>query len=143
MYSFKTTSQIFKFDGDIFDENWLDKPWIELPPNPKWDYSRELKIEDIDIWEVIYETGGAIGVYAAWCPYAEFYLIRKGWEAIERGGGYDIEIIQGPAAAEKIQIRMKELNIPFVKNDIWVEPEDLWLYKSIDVDNQKPTIIIP
>jgi hypothetical protein len=70
---FRTTKDIFVDNTDYFDENWYDKKY-PYPPNPKWDNKRELKIEDIDIWEVIAEQGPS-GVYAAWCPYAEFYMI--------------------------------------------------------------------
>jgi hypothetical protein len=60
----------------IYDANVYDKPFLTLPPSPQWTYDREMVIEDVDIWEVIVEQGGGHGVYAAWCPYAEFYMLR-------------------------------------------------------------------
>ena len=75
MPTFKTTENIVTGTGEYFDENWMDSDTLVLPEREYWDYQRELKIEDINIWKVIAEPWG-IGVYAAWDPYAEFYLIR-------------------------------------------------------------------
>lgn len=77
MPRFKSTQNILKDNNEYYDANWFDKPFLELPPNPKWDNKRELQIEDIDIWEVIAEMSGPTGIYAAWMPYAEFYMIVK------------------------------------------------------------------
>ena len=54
---FRSTQNIFSDLGEIFEPNWMDSDKIVLPPNPKWDYSRPLQIEDVDIWEVIWEAG--------------------------------------------------------------------------------------
>lgn len=121
---FKSTQNIFKDFGEVFESKWMDSNKIETPPNPNWDYSRELTIEDVDIWEVIYEQGGGVGVYAAWCPNAEFYLVRTGWWNMPN----DIETYYGAGANAKVQARMKELGIPFITHKVWVEPEEMWLY---------------
>lgn len=121
---FKSTANIFKDFGEVFESKWMDSNKIEVPPHPDWDYSRELQIDDIDIWEVIYEQGGGVGVYAAWCPNAEFYLVRTGWWNAPN----DIETYYGAGANAKVQARMKELGIPFVTHQVWVEPEEMWLY---------------
>lgn len=121
---FKSTANIFKDFGEVFESKWMDSNKIEVPPHPDWDYSRELQIDDIDIWEVIYEQGGGMGVYAAWCPNAEFYLVRTGWWNAPN----DIETYYGAGANAKVQARMKELGIPFVTHEVWVEPEEMWLY---------------
>ena len=126
MPQFRTTAQIFKVGGDVFDPNWADKPTVQLPPNPSWDYSRELHLEDVDIWEVIYEQGGGVGVYASWCPYAEFYLLRTGWWNVPN----DIEVYYGPGSQVQVQKRMKEMNLPLSLTKQWVDPEDMWLYVS-------------
>lgn len=125
---FKSTANIFIDFGEVFESSWMDSNTVVTPPNPKWDYSRELQIDDIDIWEVIYEQGGGVGVYAAWCPYAEFYLVRTGWWN-ERNPGYGVETYYGPGAEKKVREKMKELGIPFVTQEQWVEPEDMWLYQ--------------
>lgn len=122
---FKSTHNIFTDFGEVFDNNWMDSNSIVTPPNPKWDYKKQLQIEDIDIWEVIYEQGGGIGVYAAWCPYAEFYLITTGWW----NSPNNIETYYGPGTQHKVQKRMKELGIVFSVNEHWVDPEEMWLYQ--------------
>lgn len=71
---FKSTKNIFVDHGEHFDPNWMDSDRIILPDTKPWTYDRELQIEDIDLWEVISEFGGG-GVYVAWQPYAEFYMI--------------------------------------------------------------------
>jgi hypothetical protein len=122
---FKSTQNIFKDFGEVFETKWMDSNKVEVPPHPEWDYSRELQLEDVDIWEVIYEQGGGVGVYAAWCPHAEYYLLRTGWWNMPN----DIETYYGPGAQKAVQKRMSELGIPFVTNQIWVEPEDMYLYE--------------
>jgi len=121
---FKSTQNIFKDFQEVFEDKWMTSNKVETPPNPEWDYSRELQIEDVDVWEVIYEEGGGIGVYASWCPYAEFYLIRTGWNNIPN----DIEVYYGAGSQKAVQKRMKELKIPYSIQKQWVEPEKMWLY---------------
>ena len=122
---FKSTNNIFKDFGEVFESKWMDSNKVETPPNPKWDYSRELKVEDVDIWEVIHEAGGGIGVYASWCPYAEFYLIRTGWWNAPN----DVETYYGKGSQKIVKKRMKEIGIPFSTQEHWVEPEDMWIYQ--------------
>ena len=123
---FKTTQNIFNDFQEYFNENWMDSDIVQLPYQQKWDYSRELKVEDVDIWEVIYEQGGSVGVYGAWSPYAELYLIRVGHILEFQGYGY--ETYYGAKASEKVYNRCKELKIPLFLNTIWVEPEEAYLY---------------
>lgn len=123
---FKSTFNIFKDNGEVYDPNYFDTPFLQLPPKIDWDYSRELQIEDVDIWEVIYESGGGIGVYASWSPYAEFYLIRVGWFAEKMGHG--AETYYGPGALSKVKQRMIDLNIPVNLNIMYISEENMWLY---------------
>jgi hypothetical protein len=125
---FKSTQNIFKDFGEVFEQSWMDSNKVGMPPKTEWDYSRQLQIEDVDIWEVIYEQGGAVGVYAAWSPYAEFYMVRVGWQKEAQGHG--VETYYGPGAQKQVQNRMREMSIPFSVNQTWVEPEDMWLYTN-------------
>jgi hypothetical protein len=125
---FKSTQNIFKDFGEVFEQSWMDSNKVGMPPKTEWDYSRQLQIEDVDIWEVIYEQGGAVGVYAAWSPYAEFYMVRVGWK--KEAHGYGVETYYGPGAQKQVQNRMREMSIPFSVNQTWVEPEDMWLYTN-------------
>lgn len=132
---FKSTYNILKKqdEDEVFDENWMDSNKLIIPQNTKWDYSRKLTVEDVDIWEVIYEGSGGIGVYASYNPYAEFYMITTGINFKNsptyhgQFAYYDriIETYYGYSAQNQIQKRMIELNIPFSLNYIWVEEEDL------------------
>lgn len=107
MPRFKTTEMIFKGTEEYFDENWMDTPFLQLPDHDAWDYSRELHIEDIDLWEVITEMSGITGLYAAFLPYAEFYMIinRTIIDSTYYGKGSD----------EYAAKRCDELGIPYPK----------------------------
>jgi hypothetical protein len=125
---FKTTHNIFKDFGEHFDPNWMDSNKLITPPKKNWDYKRPMQIEDVNLWEVICEQGGSVGIYAAWDPYAEFYMIRVGW--FLEAQGYGAEIYYGPGAMKKVMKRAEELGIPLSTNKTWVEPDDMWLYQN-------------
>jgi hypothetical protein len=122
---FRTTAQIFLGEGEFYDPNWMDSDKLILPPSEQWDYSRELRIEDVNIWEQIHYRGGGFGIYASWDPYAEFYMVTGNHFSIKPGS---IETYYGPLAQEKVIKRAKEMNVELVLSKFWVEPEDMWLY---------------
>ena len=122
---FKTTENIIKDNQEYFDSNWMDSDKVILPPSQPWDYKRDMQIEDVDIWEVIYEIG-TVGVYAAWQPHAEFYMIKPPWDWLEKGWG--LETYYGKLASEQVYHRMSEFGIKIPKHKYWVENEDMWLY---------------
>jgi hypothetical protein len=124
---FKTTQNIFKDFSEVFEQNWMDSNVIITPSKKDWDYKRPMQIEDVDIWEVIYEESGGIGVYASWSPYAEFYMVRVGWILEQKG--YGAETYYGAGAMKNIMKRMDEMKIPYASNQIFIAPEDMWLYK--------------
>lgn len=121
---FKTTYNILiKPDEDeLFDPNWMDSDTIFLPPKTNWDYARELKIEDVSIWEQIYASPGYFELYASWDPYAEFYMII--WPRKK------IQTFYGQGALEQVKKLVLENNIPVSFHPTWVEPEDMWLYEE-------------
>jgi hypothetical protein len=130
---FKTTRDIFEqWNDELWDDNLLDTPFIQYPPRVDWDNSRPLQIEDVDIWEVLYAEGGGRGVYAAWLPYAEFYLVRTGWENEAKNG---FETYYGPTAVDQVIKRSKQLGYHLNIQKKWVEPEDMWKYS--DPNNKK------
>jgi hypothetical protein len=126
---FKSTYNILKtpWEDEVFNPNWMDSNKLSFPPKNDWDYAREMQIEDVDIWEVIFQGGGGYGLYAAWSPFAEFYMITNGW--IGNTNTPNIETYYGPGAQKLIQKRVKELNFPIRLNKIWVEPDEMWLYQ--------------
>ena len=116
----RTTVNIFTDLGEHFDENWMNSNKLIMPPNTPWDYKRELKIEDVNLWEEILFNPNGIGVWASWDPYAEFYMITQ-----KKGA---VETFYGAAASQKVYKRAQELgaNLRLVKG--WVEPENMWLH---------------
>ena len=124
MPQFKTTKNIFvdPWNDELFDKNWMNSESVSLPPKKDWDYTREIKIEDVDIWEVIYQQGGGLGLYASWSPYAEFYLITKGLQGVET--------FYGKRSGELAYKRAKELGMQVSLGKVWVEDSDMWLYRD-------------
>ena len=131
MPTFKTTYNILvkPWEDELWNPNWMDSNTIQLPPYKEWDYKEELTIDKVSVWEVLYDASGGKGVYAAWDPYAEFYLVTTGWIPGTKNDRI-IETYYGPEAGKKVYFRAKELNMPLIKNKIWVEPEKMWLYKN-------------
>jgi len=132
---FKTTHNILgpRDQDELFDRNHLDRntPW--LPASKEWDYSREMQIEDVDIWEILYEAGHGIGVYASYSPFAEFYMVTTGWLPLQQGQRYNDKIIEtyyGPGAQQKVYKRSKELGIDLCLYKTWVADDEMWLYNG-------------
>lgn len=119
---FKTTQNILVDSGEYFESKWMDSNTLITPPKSPWTYDREMQIEDVDLWEVIYED--KIGVYAAWSPHAEFYLIRNHWHEPE----LKLETFYGPKAMQRVYNRAKELGQTLPLNQYWVDPDKMWLY---------------
>lgn len=140
MPTFKSTYNILKapWEDELFSDNWMDSDKMVLPAKKNWDYARPLQIEDVNIWEVIYQQGGGKGLYASWDPYAEFYMITtNNWN----GTDPKIEMFYGQDAGKKSYKRAKELGMPISINKIWVEPEEMWLYQEPEFKSN--TLILP
>ena len=92
MPRWKATEQIVNFyrDGEVFDENWMnyDNIFQYMPDPTPWTENRPPRVDEIDIWEVITEIGGPIGVYAAWQPYADLYLVTRKWSIVQEFSGW-------------------------------------------------------
>ena len=139
---FKTTYSILtkQDDHEVFDPNWFDSDTVVLPPKTKWSYDREMQIEDVDIWEILHESNAGRGIYAAYSPYAEFYLVTIGNDyrnpqKIINGFNYlgrEWEVYYGPGAQQQVFQRAKELDIPLAVNKTWVDPDDMWLHQPQD-----------
>lgn len=92
MPRWKTTENILHLnkDGEFFDENWMnyDRIWQYAPEPVPWDGERPIRFEDVDLWEVISEMSGPVGVYGAYQPYAEYYVITSGWRVVAEFEGW-------------------------------------------------------
>lgn len=121
---FKTTNNIFKDYQEYFDENWMDSDKLKIPPAHKWTYDREMTIEDVDLWEVIYE--GNFGIYASYSPQAEFYMIFPYYWMLQ--GGHQIETFYGKDAANRTWARAKELGITLPVTEYWLASDEYEKY---------------
>ena len=124
MPRWKTTENILipNKDGEYFDENWMnyDSIYQYIPLNPPWEENRLIKFEDVDLWEVIVEWSGLSGVYAAWSPYAHYFIVTDNWKIVGEYWGIDGE--------KKLQNYLIENNISFSLNKIWVDDEEFISY---------------
>ena len=131
MPRWKTTENILHLskDGEFFDENWMNYTSIDqyMPPNPPWEQKRLIKFEDVDLWEVIWERGGPLGIYAAWCPYAPYFVVLNKWSVVAEFWG-----IEGEKLLHKYMI---ENDIPISLNKIWVEEDNISSYTN-NTDNK-------
>jgi hypothetical protein len=118
---FKSTYNILKKpdENEVFDPNWMDSDSLVLPPKKDWDYKRDLTVEDIDIWEVIFEYSGGTGLYAAWNPYAEFFMFTH---------QHTVKTFYGAGAQIKVKRHLESLGIPYNTNKIWVDDDKKYLY---------------
>lgn len=115
---FKTTQEI------------LDNPWdyqqretsVHFPPKILWDRDSELTIEDVQLWEQIYYQPGNVGIYAAWTPYAELYIIAYDLFLNQK---QTIEIFKGTTASNDVFKKASKLGIDLSAHRIWVSDEEL------------------
>lgn len=113
MPRWKTTENILNLskDGEYFDENWMnyDRIWQYAPKEIPWDGNRPIKFEDVDLWEVITEVSGPIGVYAAYMPYAEYYIVTSHWRVVAE--------FEGPSANERLEKYLIQNGIPYPRTE--------------------------
>lgn len=115
---FKTTENIFKDFGEHFDQNWMDSDFLVLPETKEWDYSRELSIEDVDLWELIIERG-QVNLYVSYLPYAEFYLMT-----FLQDKNLEIKTFYGKSAYISVIKELKKFNISLSVNKIWISDRE-------------------
>ena len=117
MAIFKTTSEILTSVWDNKCEEITDPSDFPKRVTYQGNYN-SLKLEDIETWEEIYFEEGNIGVYAAWSPYVEFYIITYNLFLDTR---YGIKVFKGPSASESVIQELKKYNIQLPTNRIWVD----------------------
>ena len=100
---------IFKSTYEIINDPWKEKSdevVSKLPPT--WTKEKAISIDDVVVWEQIYHQPGNIGIYVAWSPYTEFYLIAYDL-FIKTSAG--IKTFVGPDAITEVQQLASEINI--------------------------------
>lgn len=99
MYRWKTTKDLLSVNQEYLPEG--------IPPSPKWHGNKPITIEDVDIWEVITEMSGPIGVYAAWCPMDELYIVTNKFKIVAEFSGWN--------ANKRLENYLIANNIPYPK----------------------------
>jgi hypothetical protein len=132
MPRWKVTEQILNLskDGEFFDENWMnyDRIWQYAPEPIPWDSTRPIRFEDVDLWEVITEMSGPIGVYAAYQPYDEYYVVTKNWKVWQE--------FEGWMANERLEQFLINNNIPYpASNKSITPPENQVVEKKLIIPN--------
>jgi len=103
----------FKNIIDIISNPWssdfsLENSVSYLPSSAPWNLDKEIKLDDVLIWEQLHYEPGNIGVYAAYNPYAEFYLITYN---LFFKTEFKFETFYGVDAAQQCYDRATELGI--------------------------------
>jgi hypothetical protein len=110
---------MFKTIEEILSDPWnLKSDDVNtLPARREWQYKSALKFEQVVLWEEIYNQPGNISVYAAWDPYAEFYIIVYNLFSNTPSG---IQQFYGIDAVKMLQEKLKTFNITLPTDRIWV-----------------------
>ncbi len=125
---------IFKTTDEILQSHWNDQEFrvsttpnnlTVLPDRQHGLHMYDLTVEDIRLWETLYYEGGSIGIYAAWDPYSEFFIITYNLFLDSPAG---IEVFSGPGAIRRLYLKAKELGVDLEVGEIWVEPENVKYY---------------
>ena len=69
---------VLKSTNDLTKNIWLNDTSTsakDLPKQYEWLKETVPTFLDIDIWEQVYKQPGNVGVYVAWSPSVEFYII--------------------------------------------------------------------
>jgi hypothetical protein len=107
----------FKQTKEILSNPWQCTSQLtsvnNVPHKTPWDSTTPITIDDIFLWEELYYKPGNIGIYAAWNPYADFYMITYDLFLDTDVG---IEVYSGPTASEDIIHKALELGIVLPAN---------------------------
>lgn len=107
---------MFKSTAYIFNNPWSkalediakNSPTTSLPEKEKWNKDTPMTINDVKLWEQIYYSAGDVGIYAAWDPYDELYIIVHN---LFINTNFGIEVFSGNNAADDVWNRARELGI--------------------------------
>lgn len=115
MPRFKSSADLLAGVHVDFNENFIENAVNKTPPSLPWNGDRPITFNDVDVWEFISESSGPIGIYAAWNPYAEFYVVTFGKEVIAEFSGWN--------ANKRLEDFLVANNIPYPKGPDFDVPE--------------------
>jgi hypothetical protein len=109
---------VFKTTDEILTNRWeVGQETIDLPRRYEWIKSRTVEFSDITTWEQIYFQPGNIGIYAAWSPYVEMYVIT--YNLLDY---YTVHF--GEDAGKAVFQTADKLGITLPINQVWVPQND-------------------
>ena len=113
---FKTTQSIYNtpWDMEIEDDKSQHIPAHFLPNKVVWSEDRPMTVDDVRLWEQIYYKSGDIGVYAAWDPYGDLYMIVHN---LFINTTFGVEIFYGTDAADEVWKRASDLGVNLSTNE--------------------------
>lgn len=118
---------VFKTIKQINQDIWTSSvspvfSFKDFPPqNLKYIKKDTYDYNDIEIWEELYYKEGHIGVYAAWSPFVNCYIITHNLFLDHAAG---IEVYSGKNAMEDVISRAISLGITLPLNKVWVDAVD-------------------
>lgn len=112
MTIFKTNQEIYLTAFDKMDYKF---PTVGKSTPPEWHHKRPITFDDVVIWEQLYGKNG-ISLYAAWSPYADYYIIVHG---LFLDKNYGIEEFHGAEATNLIITRFKSFGIDLPVKKLW------------------------
>lgn len=121
---------IFKTTQQILNEPWQPNFINDLlgvikfevtPAADCWPQGKEIALSDIKLWEQIYYKGAHVGIWAAWNPKIEFYLVTYNL-FLENPQG--IRVFSGSDANYQVWKLAKELGITLPINRVWIDSID-------------------
>jgi hypothetical protein len=78
MPRFKTKYNVFDNFDELFSKELADaNNGVYVPETWDWDGLTQVAVDDVIIWECLFEQSGPSGIYAAWAPYEEFYIVTE------------------------------------------------------------------
>lgn len=131
---FKNSFSVFKTTEEIKNSAWWPINFLvgdtiknnpSLPDRQYYFHRSDLTFEKVNLWEVLYYEPGSVGIYGAWDPYTEFFIIVHNLFVDMPEG---IEVFYGQGAIRNLVNRAKELGIELPIGTVWIDPENKSLY---------------
>lgn len=116
MTAFKTTTHILSSPFEWIPKNL--NPNFRYTVTEKNNFNNIPDINDVQYWQQLYYDAGLIGVYVAYQPRGEFYLITYNMFIDQPKG---VETFYGENAVQQVINRCKELGIELPIDMEWVK----------------------